>query len=513
MGSPRTDLILDPERLDTVPVYTLLEAVALGYLGADHRLLHAIVDHPEKAIPDLVRFAAADRPDDRLDVDDLLLSIFRYMPAPEAVPFLVRLVRRDPFDVEDDLVEAFAQVSTAAIDPLLELLDELDQQAGDPGVGPGEIPFLLSVLQVRDPRILDILTRRLAIDDPDSVLHLDFYGDPAAIPSLQALLAKLPADHTERSKIESVIETLSSGVKAATEPLGSFDIWDLYLKEDSPPLEVLSDAEHLALLASGSSEIKSDVAAFYRRADIPPKVQARLLQLAKDDPDSNVRGECWETLADIADEPEIRKGMLAVLQNPDAPLEERGGVAVALAQQCDNEIVFDAIENLYADPRSRAKALKAMARSFDRRFAAYPSKHLDDPDPEIKRQAIWGIGYLNIGSEASRLVQFFDDDEFRSDALFAYAIAVPGETSRGRIPALLRKVDEAAGGFKPDEQELVEIALDQRLMLHGKEPFFSAQDEDEEEVPELAVVPPAKPGRNDPCPCGSGKKYKKCCGA
>ncbi|MDD5332299.1 MAG: UPF0149 family protein [Rhodoferax sp.] len=23
----------------------------------------------------------------------------------------------------------------------------------------------------------------------------------------------------------------------------------------------------------------------------------------------------------------------------------------------------------------------------------------------------------------------------------------------------------------------------------------------------------AKPGRNDPCPCGSGKKYKKCCGA
>ena len=23
----------------------------------------------------------------------------------------------------------------------------------------------------------------------------------------------------------------------------------------------------------------------------------------------------------------------------------------------------------------------------------------------------------------------------------------------------------------------------------------------------------SKAGRNDPCPCGSGKKYKKCCGA
>ncbi|WP_404300757.1 UPF0149 family protein [Alicycliphilus denitrificans] len=28
-----------------------------------------------------------------------------------------------------------------------------------------------------------------------------------------------------------------------------------------------------------------------------------------------------------------------------------------------------------------------------------------------------------------------------------------------------------------------------------------------------AVVKGAQPGRNDPCPCGSGKKYKKCCGA
>ncbi|MDD5604257.1 MAG: SEC-C metal-binding domain-containing protein, partial [Eubacteriales bacterium] len=27
------------------------------------------------------------------------------------------------------------------------------------------------------------------------------------------------------------------------------------------------------------------------------------------------------------------------------------------------------------------------------------------------------------------------------------------------------------------------------------------------------LVKNAKVGRNDPCPCGSGKKYKKCCGA
>jgi preprotein translocase subunit SecA len=33
----------------------------------------------------------------------------------------------------------------------------------------------------------------------------------------------------------------------------------------------------------------------------------------------------------------------------------------------------------------------------------------------------------------------------------------------------------------------------------------------EEEV-KKTVKKGAKVGRNDPCPCGSGKKYKKCCG-
>ena len=31
--------------------------------------------------------------------------------------------------------------------------------------------------------------------------------------------------------------------------------------------------------------------------------------------------------------------------------------------------------------------------------------------------------------------------------------------------------------------------------------------------PMTVVREGAKIGRNDPCPCGSGKKYKKCCGA
>jgi uncharacterized protein len=37
--------------------------------------------------------------------------------------------------------------------------------------------------------------------------------------------------------------------------------------------------------------------------------------------------------------------------------------------------------------------------------------------------------------------------------------------------------------------------------------------DDEDYHPETYVRPEPKVGRNEPCPCGSGKKYKKCCGA
>ena len=264
------------------------------------------------------------------------------------------------------------------------------------------------------------------------------------------------------------------------------------------------------MLQKGSASLRADVALSYQGTDLSDAARARLIQLAKTDPDAAVRGACWEALGEIGDEPELRQAMLKILADPKAAIEERSGAAIGLAEQSDNAAVYQAILNLYQDPRGRAKALKAMARSFDKRFAAYPPKHLDDPDPEIKTQAIWGIGYLDLASEAPRLVELFDDEEFRTDALFAYALAIPGETSSGRVRALMTKVEQAAGGFREDEEDLVRIALDQRLMLHGKSPVFFPDEEEEEEAETVIAAP--KPGRNDLCSCGSGKKYKKCHG-
>jgi uncharacterized protein YecA (UPF0149 family) len=98
----------------------------------------------------------------------------------------------------------------------------------------------------------------------------------------------------------------------------------------------------------------------------------------------------------------------------------------------------------------------------------------------------------------------------REDALFAYAMAMPGETTRGRARGMLRKI-EALTPLTDSEIQIVTFGIDERLRLHNLDPVFETDFSEEEEEPEPAPAP-AKVGRNDPCPCGSGKKYKKCHG-
>jgi hypothetical protein len=377
------------------------------------------------------------------------------------------------------------------------------------------VPFVLAALRVRDPRVLEALTGRLKNDPQDAALCLEMYGDPAAIPAIHGAMAQIPADDAaSRLPLQAVIETLSTAADPARPSDQPFDIWALYPEEASLDFNALEDEDRLAMLQHGSPSLRADVALSFQGSDLSDEVRGRLIQLAQTDPDAKVRGACWEALGEIADSPELERAMLKILADPQAAIEERSGAAIGLAEQSDNAAVYQAILNLYQIPEARAKALKAMARSFDKRFSAYPSKHLDDPDPAIKTQAIWGVGYLNLSSDAPHLVEFFDQEQFRTDALFAYALSIPGETSPGRIRALMAKVEKAAGGFRDDEEDLVRIALDQRLMLHGKDPvFFPDESEEEEDESEPGpVIAAPKPGRNDLCSCGSGKKYKKCHG-
>ena len=131
---------------------------------------------------------------------------------------------------------------------------------------------------------------------------------------------------------------------------------------------------------------------FTAAQEFTEKIGARLLEMAKSDPDLHVRGECWETLGEISNEVEIRRAHASRLADKGTSVEEKGGAAVALAHQTDNAAVFQAIENLYADPRGRAKALKAMGQIIRQALCERTRRGTwMIPITEIKRQAIWAV--------------------------------------------------------------------------------------------------------------------------
>ncbi len=79
-------------------------------------------------------------------------------------------------------------------------------------------------------------------------------------------------------------------------------------------------------------------------------------------------------------------------------------------------------------------------------------------------------------------------------------------------------LDTRAGGPGDAEGEVefeARFRFDGEDRVHRERSRFRRRDGAWVYVGQLAPVARAAPrvGRNDPCPCGSGKKYKKCCGA
>jgi hypothetical protein len=512
-------VFINPEQYQSTPAYDLLTATARGLIGFDHRLIHALVDDPARTLPDILRFAMEDRFDDRVDMEEELVALFRYLRTPEALPFYVAYLRRNVGeDVSEEIMSALREIGEPAIQPLLDLYEELGEDEA------GEIPYILSSFRERDDRILTLLLDRMQFDAVDGLLLLGLYGDASARPAIEALLAGLGDDPSAaliRTEAEFALEHFNQPrVDGFPEPE---TIWEQYPDSAGPFFAILDDEERVGFLGSSSAEYRAAAVRHFYNRELERPLRDQIFKMAQEDSSVSVRAQGWETLGSAVDEKPIREAIAAKLNDEAAPLEERCGALVGLAFESDDPIVRARMLEFYENPESRAKALEAMWRSLDRSFAEFIPKHLDDPDPEIKRNAIWGTGYLGIGTEAGKLREFFEEEAYRSDALFAYALSVPAEISRGRIRGLLRKIDEVSGGLDQDELELVEMALDERLTLHGIEPVFAtsrASDEleplDEEPVPDMPIeTPPAngKVGRNDPCPCGSGKKYKKCCGA
>lgn len=85
----------------------------------------------------------------------------------------------------------------------------------------------------------------------------------------------------------------------------------------------------------------------------------------------------------------------------------------------------------------------------------------------------------------------------------------------------LRIVDVDAGGVTDDEGVVEFVATFKEKGVvrqhHERSRFSKLEDawyfvDGEMVLPATRINEGPKVGRNDPCPCGSGRKYKKCCG-
>ncbi|MCL4746615.1 MAG: UPF0149 family protein [Burkholderiaceae bacterium] len=114
----------------------------------------------------------------------------------------------------------------------------------------------------------------------------------------------------------------------------------------------------------------------------------------------------------------------------------------------------------------------------------------------------WAIGFVRAMSLRPEAWDALDEDEEHAESL----------------DALMRLVEEVE---PPEGEEPEPIGEDERedaivAMVEGVQEVYDALAEVRERA--LAPAEPLrrdgpKVGRNDPCPCGSGRKYKLCCRA
>ena len=131
--------------------------------------------------------------------------------------------------------------------------------------------------------------------------------------------------------------------------------------------------------------------------------------------------------------------------------------------------------------------------------------HIDAMD-----QLKTGIGLRALGQQdpaAAYAKEGFDMFEQMINAIqedtvrYCYNVTVETKAERRHI----LKAEKAT------KSEYVEDETTRAMQGEGQLPE-GAQVPDREHKPETYRRDQPKVGRNDPCPCGSGKKYKNCCG-
>lgn len=159
----------------------------------------------------------------------------------------------------------------------------------------------------------------------------------------------------------------------------------------------------------------------------------------------------------------------------------------------------------------------------------------------------WRKLAYNENEDKNKLRLFWDEYFEQETNIYRQLLDAPDEEVKGTVKELAEKynmellsmvgfldgINDSLKAANPieemDEDTVVSLAFDKELLYKN---MVGAQAEWLYELPQWdniftkerqkelyleqkksgTIVKGEKIGRNDPCPCGSGKKYKKCCG-
>lgn len=496
-----------PPQFETTPVAVLLAEAEKGLLGFDQRLIQTLIDRRDETLAAMETMLASEHDDALLDLTEQYFDLYRYFRTPLAIPYFVELLRKREDSIPDPMMEAFADLGVAAVEPLLELV-EASAEDDRP-----DLVFLLATLGAHDERIRALIESTVARDPYEGALCAGLYGDPALKPAVAACLENTKPGAEERKVLEECLAELDRE-RGPHEPV-EFDILGLYPVQSMPLFDQILPEDVVTFFECDDPAYRAFAAASFTDDQYADDVRDLLFVLAETDTDSTVRGAAWRALGERMAEPPILAHLIRIITTKQDEPEEWAGALIGLSRASGEPQVHSAILAAYDGTETRAIALEAMWRSLDPHFTKYFGPNLRHEDIYIRRQAIQGVGAIPIPALAFDLIPLLTDEEVRDDALFAYALAIQHNTTPKSVTKLYDMIVEKAGGLSEAEEDLLAVALDRRLVRDGYEPVFFPDDDhvhegDEAETPVQSVS--EKIGRNDPCPCGSGKKYKKCCG-
>jgi hypothetical protein len=177
----------------------------------------------------------------------------------------------------------------------------------------------------------------------------------------------------------------------------------------------------------------------------------------------------------------------------------------------------------YHHPEKRQKAIDFLEDILND-FYDNRQKYQDIIDTDLNEAIVANLIELESKASLPLIEKLFEADLLQGDMSgdleeikIAFSTQEQREFDFAKLPTVFELYEKMAAWHKPmpegEHAALLEkIAANERELEENKRELAKTKQQYEHLIKQPMDVTP-KVGRNEPCPCGSGKKYKKCCGA